>query len=99
MQKFNVGDRVRIRPDIHIDRDNPGRVTPTMLKFRGKSTIITLCDTGYYKLKNCEGYWWHESLLESTHIPMVKTGETYVPYSTNMIGGEYKCMSLTMKAF
>ena len=68
--KYNIGDKVRIRKDLIVDKYY-GEIDfiESMKKYLGKETIICAIDYKYgkefgYLLKDCNLYTWTDEMLE-----------------------------------
>ena len=75
VMKYKVGDKVRIRHDLHESSNWCGAlvdVTKDMLKRAGKVvTISKVRDNNSYRIREDGGtYLWHESMIQGKVIPI-----------------------------
>lgn len=71
--KYKVGDRVRVRYDLDVQKrykmvsgPNPGfdpGISADMLEYIGKTAIVSKCDT-VYDLEGCRGFVWSDEMIE-----------------------------------
>ena len=64
--KYKVGDRVRIRKDLKVNKRYGGNsVTSKMKELAGKMVAIELVLSDYYKIKEDEEMWhWTDEMFE-----------------------------------
>ena len=73
--KYKVGDKVKIRHDLHESSDWCGSlvdVTEDMLEWAGKVVTISQVRRGdRYDIEEDKGRWvWHESMIQGKAIPV-----------------------------
>lgn len=82
MSKLKVGDKVRVRKDLIGGQDYGNvRFQNFMRKYDGLETTISFVDyVGDYKLKDCDGCWFSEEMLEPVEEVKVEYDENLSCY-------------------
>lgn len=83
MDKYRVGDVVRVRKDLTEDRRYGaagifGYAVDDMIALAGKDVeIVGICN-GYYRVKDCWGYDWTEDMFQGLVKPRYKVGDKVI---------------------
>lgn len=71
--KYRVGDRVRIRKDLHEGLDCPSSVVDDMVHYKGMIATITKIDYDVYKIDIDDNEWeWDDIMFEGYAEKFVK---------------------------
>lgn len=65
--KYKVGDKVRVRDDLEINKfyGNGYRFTPHMARYKGQVVTISRVGNDFYKIKDDIYYWsWSDEMFE-----------------------------------
>lgn len=94
MDKYRVGDVVRVREDLTEDRRYGTAgifeyAVNDMIALAGKDVeIVGICD-GYYRVKDCWAYKWTENMFQGLVKPRYKAGDKVIVRKDLVVDDKY----------
>lgn len=94
MDKYRVGDVVRVRKDLTEDKryEAEGKTkhaVPDMIALAGKDVEIAVICNGYYRVKDCWGYNWTADMFQGLVNPRYKIGDKVIVRKDLVVGDHY----------
>lgn len=94
MDKYRVGDVVRVRKDLSEDRPYGAMgafeyAVDDMVALAGKDVEIVGIRGGYYRVKDDPDYKWTEDMFQGLVKPRYKVGDKVIVRKDLVVGGEY----------
>ena len=94
MDKYRVGDVVRVRKDLtkHKLYEAEGKTeyaVDDMIALAGKDVEITGICNGYYRVKDCWGYNWTADMFQGLVKPRYKVGDKVIVRKDLVVDDEY----------
>lgn len=94
MDKYRVGDVVRVRKDLTEHKlygaeGKPEYAVDDMIALAGKDVEIMGICNGYYRVKDCWGYNWTADMFQGLVKPRYKVGDKVIVRKDLVVDDEY----------